>query len=113
MVREPHTWGSWGGAIDPREDPIVAVHRELQEETGYSGTVLDTLPLYVFRKNDFTYRNFLITTPDEFTPVLNWESQDARWFINGSWPNPLHFGLEHLFADERSISTILLRMTTP
>lgn len=80
-VQQPGTWGSWGGAIDPQEDPVVAVHRELQEEAGYTATILDTLPLYVFRKNDFTYRNFLIITPDEFTPVLNWESQDARWFL--------------------------------
>jgi 8-oxo-dGTP pyrophosphatase MutT (NUDIX family) len=113
MVREPHTWGSWGGAIDPRENPVDAVHRELKEETGYSGAILATLPLCVFRKIDFTYRNFLIITADEFNPVLNWESQDARWCIVGSWPDPLHFGLEHLFADEGSMSAILREMTKP
>lgn len=112
-VQQPGTWGSWGGAIDRDEDPIAAVRRELQEEAGYNGAVLDTLPLFVFRNGDFTYENFLIVIEDEFTPVLNWESQGAGWFIAGDWPGPLHFGLEHLFGDDRSMSSILERMTRP
>ena len=28
-VREPNTWGVWGGAIDSDEDPQIAAEREL------------------------------------------------------------------------------------
>lgn len=105
-VQQPGTWGSWGGAIDRDEDPIAAIPRELQEEAGYQGDILHTLPLFVFRKDSFSYENFLILIEDEFTPVLNGESQNADWFSLGEWPDPLHFGLSHLFADEVSVETI-------
>ncbi len=106
LVEQPSTWGCWGGAIDRDEDPVAAVHRELQEEAGYEGTILNTIPLFVFRKDAFSYENFLIVIDDEFIPSLNWESQAAAWFDIGDWPSPLHFGLAALFADEPSISTI-------
>lgn len=105
-VEQPGTWGCWGGAIDRDEDPIAAVHRELQEEAGYEGAILETRPLFVFRKENFSYENFLIIIEDEFTPSLNWESQNAVWFDVGDWPAPLHFGLDSLFADEASSRTI-------
>lgn len=105
-VEQPGTWGCWGGAIDRDEDPIAAVHRELQEEAGYEGAILETLPLFVFRKESFSYENFLIIIEDEFMPSLNWESQNADWFDVGAWPAPLHFGLVSLFADEASSRTI-------
>lgn len=106
QVEQPSTWGCWGGAIDRDEDAVAAVQRELHEEAGYEGAILDTIPLFVFRKDAFSYENFLIVIDDEFIPSLNWESQDAAWFDIGDWPSPLHFGLAALFADEPSISTI-------
>lgn len=106
VVEQPGTWGCWGGAIDPKEDPKAATLRELQEEAGFHGKVLGIKPLYVFKKDAFTYSNFLVLVESEFKPVLNWESQGAEWVEVGKWPSPLHFGLKALFGDAASMETI-------
>ena len=33
-VEQPGTWGTWGGAIDGKEQPKTAALRELREEAG-------------------------------------------------------------------------------
>jgi 8-oxo-dGTP pyrophosphatase MutT (NUDIX family) len=105
-VEQPHTWGGWGGAIDSGEDPAKAAVREVKEEAGYRGEIVGIQPLFVFEKNDFRYSNFLVVVPEEFTPVLNWESQGYQWVEFGKWPQPLHFGLQALFGDAASVRTI-------
>lgn len=106
FVEQPFTWGGWGGAIDPNEDPKEAALREVREETGYTGEIVKTIPLYVFKKGSFRYFNFLIVVPREFKPRLNWESHDAGWFEFRKWPTPLHFGLTALFNDAKSVKLI-------
>lgn len=98
-VLEPHTWGTWGGAIDSDEDPQEAARREVEEEAGYSGSA-DLIPLAVFQKGNFKYHNFLAVVNDEFRPQLNWETQDYDWFEFGDWPSPLHMGLEWLLQKD-------------
>lgn len=58
-VMEPGTWGTWGGAIDPHEEPLDAVLRELQEESGLLGSaILEAVPSFVFRHaSGFQYHN--------------------------------------------------------
>lgn len=104
-VEQPHTWGTWGGAIDPGEDPSDAVRRELVEETGYDGP-LEITPLYVFQKDTFRYSNFLAIVPTEFRPSLDWENQGYEWCNWGDWPAPLHFGLQGLLNDAASATTM-------
>jgi len=104
-VEQPHTWGTWGGAIDESESPEAAVRREVAEETGYSGSI-GMVPLYVFRKGTFAYHNFLAIVEDEFQPTLDWETESARWFEFGKWPSPLHFGLAGIFQDRPSLDKI-------
>lgn len=104
-VNEPHTWGTWGGAIDPGEDPAEAVRREIQEEAGTALSVSLT-PLMVFRKGSFAYHNFLAITDNEFRPLLNWETEASRWFKFGEWPSPLHFGLAGLLQDGPSMEKV-------
>lgn len=94
-VLQPHTWGSFGGAMDEGEDPAVAAKREMVEETGYNGP-MTMVPLYVFEKDTFKYHNFAALVPTEFKPQLNWENDDAQWVKFGEWPDPLHFGLAAL-----------------
>ena len=100
-VLQPHTWGVWGGAIDPKEKPEDAVKREMKEEVGYRGLDIDLIPLYVFEdeKTGFRYHNFLAVVPDEFTPDLNWETDNFKWVEFGDWPTPLHFGLKALIKN--------------
>ncbi len=97
-VLEPHTWGTWGGAIDPGETPKQGVIREVVEEAGYSGH-FDLIPLYVFaHPSGFKYHNYLAVVDDEFVPTLNWETQGFVWTAKGKWPHPLHPGLKTLVA---------------
>lgn len=106
-VEQPHTWGGWGGAIDPNENPEEAARREISEECGYHGH-FDIIPLYVFKapSGSFRYYNFLAIVDEEFSPTLDWENQGFEWVEYGSWPSPLHFGLKALFADHDSDAVI-------
>lgn len=105
-VMEPGTWGTWGGAINTREDPAAAAEREATEELGHSLLAEKAVPLYVFRDGSFSYHNFLVVVPNEFVPRLNWESRRAEWRDFGDWPSPLHPGLRRLLADPRSLRTL-------
>ena len=104
-VEQPNTWGTWGGAIDKGEKPEVAARREAMEEAGHAGH-LTMVPLYVFRDKKFRYSNFLAIVDQEFTPELNWETQGYEWVEFGHWPHPLHFGLQAVLNDSRSMATI-------
>lgn len=103
---QPETWGGWGGAIDPGEDPVEATLREVSEETQFRGKILDIEPLYVFKKDSFRYSNFLVIIESEYTPRLDWENQGFKWCELGQWPTPLHFGLVALFNDTESMQKI-------
>jgi 8-oxo-dGTP pyrophosphatase MutT (NUDIX family) len=92
---EPGTWGTWGGKIDGDETPIQAVEREVEEETGFSGGYKVNL-LYVYKDGNFSYHNYMVIVPYEFTPQLNWENETSAWVEYGHWPEPLHFGMEEL-----------------
>lgn len=97
-VEQPHTWGVWGGAVDSGENPKDAVKREMEEEVGYRHHDIILIPMYVFhdKKSGFKYHNFLAVVNDEFTPELNWETDNFKWVEFGDWPSPLHFGLKAL-----------------
>lgn len=101
-VKEPGTWGTWGGATDDHEDPAAAVRRELAEEAGYTGP-LRLIPLMRFdHASGFRYHNFLALVPREFDPQLNWENSGYQWFQPSNWPEPLHPGVVALLHDQHS-----------
>lgn len=104
-VLEPGTYGTWGGAIDPGEDPARAVRREVMEEAGYDGHV-ELVPLLVFEAPGFRYHNYLAIVDHEFTPELNWETASANWRAASDWPAPLHPGVQALLADPASMATL-------
>lgn len=109
QVEQPHTWGTWGGAIDAGEHPAQAAAREAEEEAGYNAKPDDIIPLYVFvdpKGSGFKYYNFLVLVPSEFDPALNWETEDSIWTTFGKWPEPLHFGAKGLLNDKASYDTI-------
>jgi len=94
-VIEPHTWGTWGGKVDEGESPKQAVVREIEEETGYDGRYkLSHLWTFEDPEEGFQYHNYVVLVPFEFTPRLNWESDNSKWVEWGEWPSPLHFGLQ-------------------
>lgn len=91
-VLEPNTYGIFGGAIDPKENPKTAALRELKEETGYTKKPLSIELLYKFedKKVGFIYYNYLVVIEKEFKPVLDWENQGYIWCDLNKWPKPLH-----------------------
>ena len=105
-VLEPHTWGTWGGAIDPGETPKQGVVREVREEAGYTGR-FKLIPLFVFKHSSgFRYHNFLAVVDDEFEPELDWETQGYEWVKFGRWPKPLHPGLKSLLERDDVLQKI-------
>jgi 8-oxo-dGTP pyrophosphatase MutT (NUDIX family) len=104
----PGTYGTWGGALNPGDDPETAALREMTEECGYLGAV-DLRQLLVFRSGSFTYHNFLAIVDREFCPVLNWETDEAAWVSLDDLPQNLHHGLRAVLADERSLDAIKKR----
>jgi 8-oxo-dGTP pyrophosphatase MutT (NUDIX family) len=98
-VQEPQTWGTWGGAIDPGENPKDAVMREVEEEAGYSGRVEQMIHLFRFQSGEFRYDTLLAVVAKEFAPNLNWETEEADWFEMDDLPSPLHFGLAAVLKD--------------
>ena len=101
-VNEPHTWGVWGGAIDPGEDPKQAVKREIREEAGYTGNYKLKL-LHIYKSGDFTYHTFLIIIDKEFQPELDWETEDYGWFDLNNFPDKLHFGLKPILPKLKKV----------
>jgi len=105
-VQEPGTWGTWGGAIDSGEDPQEAALREVEEEAGYSGGVQKMIHLFRFQSGKFRYDTFLAIVSTEFTPNLNWETEQADWFELGDFPQPLHFGLAAVLKDGSAMNKL-------
>lgn len=109
-VQEPHTWGTWGGAIDEGENPARAAMREMREESGVrlNPTMLELL--YEFRDGDFRYTTFLAIVDSEFTPRLDAETESAKWFELDALPARLHFGLRAITDDRKAMSLLRRRV---
>lgn len=108
-VEQPLTWGTFGGAPKGGEQiaPIDLAIEETYEETGYEAPKSNITPIYVFQhQSGFRYFNFLCTVDEEFSPHLNWENIDARWFSLNELPRPLHFGLTNIIGDDASMRII-------
>lgn len=104
FVEQPNTWGVWGGAIDRGMSPEESVKKEIHEEAGYSGK-MELFPIYVFKHSSgFRYFNFIAVVEDEFIPNLNWETSDYKWVEFGNFPKPLHFGVENILKDQKSVN---------
>lgn len=93
-VNEPGTWSGFGGKIDYGEDPEKSALREIEEETGYNGSI-KLEPLNIYKDGNFSYYNYIGIVDDEFSPRLNWENDTFDWVSFNQWPNPLHFGTKY------------------
>jgi 8-oxo-dGTP pyrophosphatase MutT (NUDIX family) len=104
-VKEPFTWGNFGGAIglddegNPEEElsPYENAKKELFEETGFSGEI-SLLRSYIFKNTGFVYYNYIGLVSQEFQPIINWEISEAKWVTLNDLlvMEDLHFGLSYL-----------------
>ena len=90
----PGTWGFFGGKSEEDERPVDTLLREIAEEIGVTPEIQRIIPVNKFTapSGNFEYNSFVITIDDEFTPILNSESEDFCWVDIGDWPSPLHNG---------------------
>jgi len=87
----PGTWNFCGGKIEHDESPHDALIREINEELGeISIKKFTPLHRYQSRSKDFIFDTFIVLTPDEFVPTLNWENSGYAWTEITTLPFPLH-----------------------
>jgi 8-oxo-dGTP diphosphatase len=100
MVNKPGVWNFFGGHIDEGETPRQALVRELHEEAGIARSDGDLVHFggvsdadiqglgYVEALRELHY--FLLLADHEFTPRLNHEHSEFRWFKPHSLPRNLN-----------------------
>lgn len=91
----PGQWALPGGRVEGNETPEQAAVRECYEELG------DVLPktgrpnfLTRQQRRNIDYTALLWEVPEEFTPVLNDEHEEAVWADPAKPPRPLHPGMD-------------------
>jgi 8-oxo-dGTP pyrophosphatase MutT (NUDIX family) len=96
--RHAGSWGLVGGGVEPGENSVEALHREIQEEINLS-SFLQLIPLEKFTSDagNFEYHTYLITVADEFVPELNNEHRGYAWTTIEDHPKPLHPGVWRTF----------------
>ena len=89
------TWGVVGGKVEPNEQIIESLSREIEEELG--GTICDPkiIPIEKFTSDNgnFTYHTYITPVDEEFVPVLNYEHRGYCWVGLVDHPKPLHPGV--------------------
>ena len=110
FCQQPQTYGTIGGAIDTGESPIDAMRREVMEECGYLGEIIDIKPLYLFSKETragtlFNYHNFVVLIEHEFVAHEHWETEQFLWVTYEELASlhPKHFGLEELLLNSGNL----------
>lgn len=104
-VLEPGTWGIPGGAVRPSllgdpKGPRITAETESEEELGGCIPGAQTVTTVQYRDRGFVYTTFVdrvsVAAAHRFEPVLNWESDDARWFDAVEVESlDLHFGVRY------------------
>jgi 8-oxo-dGTP diphosphatase len=109
-VSNPNTWSFWGGKVERGETVIGALKREIQEEIGFVPKIVKIHPLDIYQSIDghFMYHTFVIVTPTEFEPNINYESQDYSWSEINKLPAPLHQGAKKTLLDKNNVKKLQL-----
>jgi len=102
------TWGVVGGRVEPNEQIIHSLSREIEEELG--GIIRDAriIPIEKFTSDNgnFTYHTFIAPVDDEFVPELNAEHRGYCWVSLEDHPKPLHPGVWRTINFEAVVSKI-------
>jgi ADP-ribose pyrophosphatase YjhB (NUDIX family) len=86
-------WDTPGGFVEAGEDPVVAVRRELLEETGLEIEVERLLGIYPDRYGDGppTLNIFYVARADRGEPEARSDVAEVRWFAPSELPAELAF----------------------
>jgi 8-oxo-dGTP pyrophosphatase MutT (NUDIX family) len=106
-VEDPYLWGIPGGArketANGLEEAIITAVTESCEEIGRlpKGRIRKQPYIYQKPETSFTYETFILEIDtinrEFFTPRLNWENTDYRWFKRNSLNCvPLHPGVKEV-----------------
>lgn len=109
----PGTWAGIGGGLElergeNEENVMDVVRREFFEETGVK-EYYSMIPSYIYITSNggFKYYNFIGVFEDEFTPELNDENDEYRWFsldeAQSLSNDDIHFGIRLLFLNDPDI----------
>ena len=105
-------WGLVGGTNEDKETPWQGLQREIKEEIGFLPEISKTIPLETFVSTDehFNFHTYLCAVKAEFIPKLNDEHDGYAWVNFGSWPKPLHNGLQNTLrskTNQNKLKTII------
>lgn len=99
----PPVWAMVSGTMDPGEDPLVGIKRELFEELFHRDENIKIVFGKVrIEKEPEKNREFYFYeafTNREFSPILDWENLDYGWFPKDKLPSPLFKGLAQKIAN--------------
>lgn len=91
---DPTQWGMPGGKVDPGENVLEALQREVFEELGVNALKQNMVPLYADSEGDFWVSTFLYMNEiDEETKFEVEEGLTVRWI------NPKEFLTLEPFVD--------------
>jgi dATP pyrophosphohydrolase len=85
-------WHGIAGGVEAGETFAEAAARELREETGFDGEVVELGEPFVYA--DITVHTFIVDVPADWEPTLNFEHDDYRWCSRDDavellhWPEP-------------------------
>lgn len=112
-VLQPGTWGIPGGAVKPslegRKDAVaLTVREEAGEELGGLPRGWRRVGETLFEDRGFRYTTVIARVSeaeaDRFEPILNWESDEARWFEESELAEiDLHFGVAWTLGQAREL----------
>ncbi len=86
-------WAWFGGKVDNDESDIECIKREVMEETGYTGPMMEFVKLHVNEHPNYTYTTYMAVVPQMFEPELNDEHETHCWCHIGDFPEPMHPGV--------------------
>lgn len=89
------TWGLSGGKVDPGENLIDTLYREIREEVSVDFSEHKVIPIEKFTSDNgkFFYHTFILPVEEEFIPTLNDEHRGYCWVHLKDHPKPLHPGV--------------------
>ena len=93
------SWGMPGGMVDPGEDPITALKREVLEETGVTIAVTEFVGLYAATYKDDLVILFRAQVVESRPWIANDEISEMGYFPPTGLPEPMHDNPKLRFAD--------------